>query len=110
MFTLVPRLRTLLAASLVLLAFTGVASAAAPTASTGPTTATGATTATVTGSVIPGGQATTWQVEYGTSTGYGSTTAAVNAGSGTTASAVSANLSGLTDGTTYHYRVVAKNA
>src|SRR3954471_7112162 len=110
MFTLVPRLRTLLAASLVLLVVTGVASAAAPTASTGPTTATGATTATVTGSVVPGGQATTWHVEYGTSTAYGKASSQVSAGSGTGATAVSANLTSLSDGTTYHYRVVASNS
>jgi hypothetical protein len=103
-------LRTLLAAFLVMLVFTGVASAAAPTASTGPTTATGATTATVTGSIIPGGQATTWHVEYGTSTAYGKTTSPVSAGSGTAATPVSANLTALGDGTTYHYRVVATNS
>jgi hypothetical protein len=90
--------------------FTGVASAAAPTASTGPTTATGATTATVTGSIIPGGQATTWQVEYGTSTAYGKTTSPLSVGSGTGATPVSANLTALGDGTTYHYRVVATNS
>ena len=41
---------------------TGTALAAAPTATTGPTTAAGSTTATVTGTVNPGGQATTWHV------------------------------------------------
>jgi hypothetical protein len=106
----VPRLRTLVAAFVVLLVFAGVATAAAPTASTGPTTATGATTATVTGSVNPGGQATTWHVEYGTSTAYGKTTSSASAGSGTAATAVSANLTSLSDGTTYHYRVVATNS
>jgi hypothetical protein len=80
---------------------------AAPTVSTGPTTAIGSTTATVTGSVNPGGQATTWHVEYGTSTSYGSQTAALSAGSGTSSAAVSANLTGLKPGTTYHYRLVA---
>ena len=104
-----PRLLTLLAAVLVTAVFAGAASAGAPTATTGPTTATGATTATVTGSIVPGGQATTWQVEYGTTTAYGKTTSSVSAGSGTGTTAVSANLTGLDDGTTYHYRVVATN-
>jgi hypothetical protein len=63
----------------------------------------------VTGSVTPGGQATTWQVEYGTSTAYGKTTSSVSAGSGTSATPVSSNLTALADGTTYHYRVVATN-
>jgi hypothetical protein len=62
------------------------------------------------GTVNPGGQATTWYVEYGTSTSYGAKTANVSAGSGTANAAVSANLTGLTPGTTYHYRVVATNS
>lgn len=96
-----------IAAVAALMVFTGSAFAAAPSASTGPTTATGATTATVTGSVNPGGAATTWYVEYGTSTAYGSKTSPVSAGSGTSTSSVSAKLGGLADGTTYHYRIVA---
>jgi len=83
------------------------ARAAAPTAITGSVTAVGATTATVTGTVNPGGVATTWYVEYGTSTSYGSQTASTNAGSGTSNTAVSVSLASLAQGTTYHYRVVA---
>ena len=75
----------------------------------GSVTAVGATTATVTGTVNPGGVATTWYVEYGTSTCYGSQTASTNAGSGTGNTAVSVSLAGLAQGTTYHYRVVATN-
>ena len=84
--------------------------AAAPSAITGPVTSVGPTTATATGTVNPGGQATTWYVEYGTSTSYGTKTANVSAGSGTANTAVSASLTGLTAGTTYHYRVVATNS
>ena len=62
------------------------------------------------GTVNPGGQATTWYVEYGTSTSYGSKTASVSAGPGTANIAVSASLTGLASGTTYHYRVVATNS
>ena len=89
--------------------FGGIARAAAPTATTGPATAIGATTATVTGSVVPGGQATTWYVEYGTSTSYGSQTTKANAGSGTGSVNVTTNLASLKAGSTYHYRVVATN-
>lgn len=90
-------------------AFAGDARAATPTATTGPATAIGATTATVTGAVNPGGQSTSWYVEYGTTTGYGKKTASKTAGSGTSAVSVSADLTGLSAGTTYHYRVVATN-
>jgi phosphodiesterase/alkaline phosphatase D-like protein len=94
----------------VLAVFAGRADAAAPTATTGPTTAVGSTTASVTGTVDPGGLATTWHVEYGTSASYGTSTAAKSAGSGATPAGVSASLAGLTAGTTYHYRVVATNS
>ena len=83
------------------------AAATAPSVTTGPVTAVGPTTATVSGTVNPNGTATTWYVEYGTSASYGSTTSSTSAGAGTTQSSVSANLSGLTAGTTYHYRFVA---
>jgi hypothetical protein len=98
---------TLLLTAVALLAAAAGASAAAPTAITGPVTAVGATSATATGTVNPGGVATTWHVDYGTTTGYGSTTSSTNAGSGTANVAVSVALTGLAQGTTYHYRVVA---
>jgi len=106
--------RTMLAAAALSAAATfvlvgGVARAAAPTATTGPATAIGATTATVTGTVVPGGQATTWYIQYGATTAYGSQTAKANAGSGTVAVSVTSNLAGLKAGSTYHYRVVASN-
>jgi hypothetical protein len=83
--------------------------AAAPTAITGPVSAVGPTSATVSGTVNPGGQATTWYVEYGTSTSYGSQSSSASVGSGSANVAVSRALSGLASGTTYHYRVVATN-
>ena len=85
------------------------AAASAPSATTGPVTAVGPTTAVVSGSVNPNGTATTWYVEYGTSTGYGTKTPTANAGSGTSSVAISPTLSGLKPGTSYHYRVVATN-
>ena len=84
--------------------------AASPAATTGPVTSVGPTTATVSGSVNPNGSATSWDVEYGTSTAYGSHTSSKSAGSGTSAVAISASLTGLRAGTTYHYRVVATNS
>ncbi|HEX8770595.1 MAG TPA: hypothetical protein VF711_07500, partial [Acidimicrobiales bacterium] len=65
--------------------------------------------ATLEGGVDPKGNAATWHFEYGTTDAYGQT-----AGSGTvspgTNGAVSADIAGLTPGTTYHYRLVASNA
>src|SRR5438128_3251964 len=87
-----------------------VAAASVPTASTGSVTAVGPTTATVSGSVNPNGTATTWYVEYGTSTSYGSKTSSASAGSGTSSVAISPTLTGLTPGTSYHYRVVATSS
>ena len=104
------RMRWVIGAVMLLaLAFASVALGAAPVATTGPATVVGSTSATVGGSVDPHGQATTWWVEYGTSTSYGSKTTAANAGAGSTAVSVSSNLTGLKPGTTYHYRIVASN-
>src|SRR5262249_22039135 len=68
------------------------------------------TSATVGGTVNPNGQATTWFVQYGKTTGYGSQTGTLNAGAGTTSTNVSTTLNGLSPGTTCHYRIVATNA
>ncbi len=70
----------------------------------------GASSETITGTINPNGEQTDYYVEYGTSTSYGSQTPAVSAGSGTTAVDVSVTISGLTPGTTYHYRLDASNA
>ncbi len=105
--------RTLAAAVLGavgLLASAGLAAAAtAPTAITGPVTTVGATSANVSGTVNPNGSATSWQFEYGKTTSYGTSTAATNAGAGTANLGVSSTFTGLTAGTTYHYRLVASS-
>lgn len=85
-------------------------SATPPAATTGSATAVGQSSATVQGTVNPGGQATTYYFQYGTTASYGSQTASQNAGSGNTAAPVTANLTGLSSSTTYHYRLVAVNA
>jgi phosphodiesterase/alkaline phosphatase D-like protein len=103
------RVAVVAAAGLALVAVPS-ATAKAPTAVTGPATSVGAATAIVTGNVDPGGEATSWHVEYGSTTGYGSRTDARSAGNGTARVDVSAQLRGLTTGVTYHYRLVAENA
>jgi hypothetical protein len=83
----------------------------APAVTTGAASSITQTGATVAGTVNPNGSAVSdCHVEYGTTTAYGSQVpCAAGPGSGTSAVAVSASLTGLTAGTTYHYRVVATN-
>ncbi len=83
-----------------------------PTVLTGSASGITQTTATVAGTVNPNGSnVTACHIDYGTSTAYGSSVAcAPSPGSGTSAVNVSGSLSGLTAGTTYHYRVLATNA
>ncbi|HEY5335039.1 MAG TPA: HlyD family efflux transporter periplasmic adaptor subunit [Mycobacteriales bacterium] len=73
--------------------------------------ASGALTSSVTlsGSVNPAGTDTKYWFEYGTTSMYGSKTRVVDAGSGTTAAAVSATVTGLRPNTRYLFRVVARN-
>lgn len=68
--------------------------------------------ATLGGTVNPRGTATSFQVEYGTTTGYGSVAPAgtESAGAGRTPVKVRQTVTGLSAGTTYHFRVKAFNA
>lgn len=81
-----------------------------PTALTGD--ASGVTTgaAGLTGSVRPNGLPTVYRFEYGTTTGYGSSTAELSiADPNAPLTGVDVTLSGLQPGTTYHYRLLATN-
>lgn len=70
----------------------------------------GSSTATLNGMITAGGNLTTASFQYGLTTSYGSVAAAspatVNGNQGT---AVSSAISGLSCGTTYHYRAVGTN-
>jgi hypothetical protein len=68
-----------------------------------------ATGAQLSGGVYPNGIDTTYWWEYGPTTAYGQQTPATDIGSGTGPVAVSDTLTGLSPGTTYHYRLVAQN-
>lgn len=82
----------------------------APTATTNAASPVGTTTATLNGTVNANGASTTVTFEYGTDTSYGTTvTAAQSPVTGSTDTAVSRAITGLTNGVTYHYRVVATN-
>lgn len=78
-----------------------------PTVNTGPVTVIEPTSATVAGVVSPNGVPTSWFVEYGRTTSFGLHTRSASAASGIASLGVSAKLSGLKPGTTYHYRFVA---
>jgi hypothetical protein len=80
---------------------------AAAVVTTGPAENVTTSSAKVTGTVNPGGAATTYHFEYGTTTSYGISTDPNDAGAGNADLGVSANLTGLTAQTTYHYRLVA---
>jgi hypothetical protein len=62
--------------------------------------------------INPGNADTTYHFEYGTSSSYGSSAPVPDAdlGSGHTDQLASTQLTGLQPGTTYHYRVLARNA
>ncbi len=79
------------------------------------TAAASAPTVTVNGATLVGdlqtdGQQTTYYFQYGPTTTYGQQTAASTIPGATGSGAVSADISGLSAGTTYHYRLVATNA
>lgn len=78
-----------------------------PTATTGSASNVAQSSATVNATVNPNGTDTDYYFQYGTTTAYGSNTASTDAGAGTADVAATANLTGLTPSTTYHYRVVA---
>jgi hypothetical protein len=82
--------------------------AAAPTAKLEPLTKIDETTATVNGTVSPDNQTIEVVFEYGLTTNYGDTADATpKIITGSTPISVSAEISGLTPGTEYHYRIVA---
>jgi CSLREA domain-containing protein len=66
--------------------------------------------ATLNGTVDPSARETTAVFQYGTTTAYGSKVELGIAGAGVGSVPVSAQLSGLRQGVTYHYRLVATNA
>jgi hypothetical protein len=68
------------------------------------------TSAVLAAKIDPEGAETTYYFEYGASEAYGSSTPRVSAGSGFEGVRVSAEPSGLTQASTYHYRVVAESS
>ena len=88
------------------------AAPARPDVTTGPAANVEQTTATLTGRVNPNEVETTYTFEYGTTRVYGTQVPSppASAGKGNRGVAVTAALGGLAPATTYHYRLVARNA
>lgn len=81
-----------------------------PTAAIGQPSVVRDTSVDVNATVNAAGKATTYALQYGTSTKYGLQTATTTIAPASTAVAVHATLGGLVSGTTYHYRVVATSS
>ncbi len=88
---------------------TTVQAASAPAVVTSTASVVTPSSATVNGTVDPNNQTATSWFEYGMTTSYGATGAVSGTLTGTTAQVVSATLTGLNPGLTYHYRVSATN-
>jgi hypothetical protein len=93
----------------VLFACVATALAAAPGVLYGVPTNVTQSGAVLQGSINPSDKPTTYYFEYGTSTGYGATTAQATLPKSKAWQAVSAVITGLSASSTYHYRIVAWN-
>lgn len=82
----------------------------APAAATDAASGVSETAATLKGTVATGGEATEYDFEYGPDESYGKVTEVKTLPAGVGSQGVSAVVAGLTPGTTYHFRLVAKNA
>ncbi len=89
-------------------AATSVTTCVAPAVTTSAATNIASTGATLNGTANPNGCSATVRFQYGGTTSYGSTTPNQTK-TGSTPQNVAANISGLTTGHTYHFRIVATN-
>jgi hypothetical protein len=88
----------------------GAYEATPPVVTTASATDVNTGSATLNGTVNPANLATSYQFEYGTGTGYGSSTASQSAGFDYAVHDEAAAITGLAPGTTYNFRIVATNA
>ena len=82
----------------------------APMPTTLGASAVSATSATLNATVVPGDSDTTYNFEWGLSASSASSTAEGQLSAGTDPRTVTADITGLTPGTTYHVRIVAANS
>jgi hypothetical protein len=93
-----------------LLAPAAATAAEKPAVTTGGAANIAPTSAVINGRVNPRGAATTYFMRYGTTREYGAQTPTRSAGAGTSARRVAETIGALAPATTYHYRIVARNA
>lgn len=93
-----------------LLAPAAATAAQKPLATTGAAANLAPTSAVVNGTVNPRGAATTYFFRYGTTRTYGAQTPARSAGAGTRGRRIAEGLAALAPATTYHYRLITRNA
>ncbi len=86
------------------------AQVSAPTVATASASAVGLHTAQLNGQLNPNGAVTTGYFQYGTTGAYGTSTPSFSTTAGNTSMPVNATITGLTPGTTYHYRLVGSNS
>src|SRR5215211_7651739 len=103
---------TVLIAAGLLVPAGATAAPARPDVTTGPAANIAQSTATLTGSVNPNEAETRYFFEYGTTRSYGARVPQppASVGRGNRRVAVTADIGGLAPATTYHYRLVARNA
>jgi hypothetical protein len=89
--------------------FTTLTATGPPVVTTSPATNVAGSSAKLNGSLDPHGLTTSVSFQYGTTTNYGSTTPMQNQ-TGSTFRNVSANISGLSAHTVYHFRIIATNS
>ena len=81
-----------------------------PTISYNPVSNLTGTSATLGGTINPNGAQTTAYIQYGLTTSYGTQTSSQTISAGFSPVSFSSNITGLTQGTTYHWRIVAVNS
>jgi plastocyanin len=89
--------------------FTTLTATGPPVVTTNSATNITTSSATLNGSLDPHGLSTTVSYQWGTTTSYGHTTT-MQTQSGNTYRNITANISGLTTDTTYHFRIMATNS
>jgi hypothetical protein len=91
-------------------AFTTLSATGPPLVTTNPATNVASFSATLNGSVDPHGLPTNVYFQYGTTTSYELGTTPIQSQSGNMFQNIGANISGLSAGATYHFRIVASNS